>query len=723
MVSYTPNPIFLFYLVTSTGESWFVDQDGSVNKRGLPTPLVYSPDGWQEMSIGWERNLDKMGLIRNFSLSLGFPGDGGVILEHIFNRYNIDAKVSLLVQKLDLETTADDYALTYKFYYRGSIDLSSYRKEPRKVLVNIMEGGRSADLKANEGTDYDFSLDEDPDKIRVKFDGMNLENQALGAVTNGLPTADPFWNMGNHIIDLEIIRKEVDDIGTAKGQDRTKVTNLNTNIRNTGEWFFKATVDGTVKIDWSDIALQIEYDPSSPGINPAAIVKTVVRRIDQSNISTFQLELLSTGTGNAVPGNYNLTGTGNITVTAGDELYLYTFCNVEGATGDTQLRFTYSGTEPIFKASYIFKFPATFVNMLRPLTAFKRLVGKISGSEDYAVSEKLASSGICLTSMDGLRGLQKARWKTSLAKFFEAYKILTFSGMGVEGENIVLESIYYYLNDATVIDIGEVQATPKIEPAIELMINTIKAGYNDVQIEDINGKFAFNVAVDYTTPLKRVTRQLDLQVPFIADPFFIEIKRANLDGKTTTDDRQDSEIIIAVVDLDNPQVDADGTYYNLKRSVYTSITGVPDQDTVFNIPLTPARILQTWKRWLRSVFWKFDSELIKYQGPSPGKNRDLVTTGGPDGDITESDDLTIGSAELGDPIFEPKKLTVVAPSRPSMVTVLGTTPAAIISFTRNGRPYKGFILKAAMAGKTTQEQEYILLSHPDNDLKLLENGG
>ena len=722
MVSQVSPPLFLFYLVNSAGESYYVDQDGKVQKRGLPTPLEWSPDGWQEMSIGWERNLDKLGLIRNFSLTLGFPGDGAVILEYLNNRFNIDFKVSLLVQKLELDVTADDYALTHRFYYRGSIDLSTFRKEEFKVLVNIMEGGRSADLKANESTAYDFSLEDDPDKIRVKFDGMNLENQALFALTNGLPDADPFWNFKNHLVDLEIVRKEVDDIGTAKGVDRTQVQNLNSDIRATGGWHFKATVAGVVKVDWSDIAVLIEYDPAAPGINPAAQVKVVVRRIDSTGFSSFQLELLSTGTGNAVPGLYNLAGTGNINVNVGDELYLYTFCNVQGATGDAQLRFTYSGTAPIFKATYIFKYPDTFVYMLKPMDAFKRLVGRVSGSEDYAVSELLSACSICLTSQDGLRGLEGARWKTSLSQFFKAFKSLKFAGMGVEGDNIVIEEALHFLNDDVIIDIGEVKTTPFIENAIDVMKNTVKAGYNDVQMDDINGKKAFNVPVDYSSPLKRVTGQLDLQVPYIADPFYIEIKRANLDGKTTTDDKADQEIILALVDLDNPQVDADGTYYNLKRGVFTSITGIPDGETAFNIlELTPARIMARWYRWLRSIFWKFEGQLIKYEGST--KNRDLVTTGGPDGDVTESADIVIGATQLGDPLFEPKKLKVVAPSAPSMVTTLFTSPAACIRFTRNGNFYKGFILKASMASKTEQEQEYILLSHKDNDLKLLENGG
>lgn len=721
MVALLPAPTFLFYLVNAAGESYYVDDNGMVQKRGLATPLVWTPDGWQEMSIGWERNMDKFGLIRNFSLTMGFPGDGAVILEYIFNRCNIDEKVYLFVQKLELEVTVDDFALTHRFYYRGAIDLSTYRRERLKVLVNIMEGGRSADLKANEKTDYDLALAEDPDAIRVKFDGMKLQNQALYALTNGLPTADPFWNFKNHIVELEIIRKEVDDIGTAKGTDRTQVQNLNTDIRGTGEYHFHATAAGVVDVIWSGITLQIEYDPAAPGINPAAVVRVVVRRIDANNFSNFQLELLVTASGNGVPGVYNLAGNGQIAVNPGDELFLYCFCNVQGATGDAQLRFTWSGTEPIFKIDYLFQFPATFVKMLKPITAFKRLVGRVCGSEDYAVSELLSASEICITSGDGLRGIDGARWKGNLSPFFETFKILKFAGLGVEGENVVLEEFAHFFNDAVIIDLGEVKDI-EISPAIEIMANTIKAGYPDPKVEDINGKLAFNAETKWSSPLKRVTRELDLQVPYIADPFYMESVRGKYFTQTTTDEQSDNETFIALVDLANPQVDADGTYYNLKRPAYTTIEGIPDPESAYNIDqLTPGRIIRTWKQWLRTIFWLFDGQTIKNEGSS--KSNALKTTGGPGGDVEEKKDLIIGAADLGDPLFEPKKIKFLAPGAPVMVTVLRDTPSACLRFTRNGGQYKIFLLKAALASKTLAEQEFIGLSHITNDLKKLENGG
>lgn len=722
MTALLPAPIFLFYLVNSAGESYYVDEMGNVQKRGLATPLVWSPDGWQEMSIGWERNMDKFGLIRNFSLTMGFPGDGGVILEYLFNRENIDFKVSLMVQKLELDVTADDYALVYKFYYRGAIDLSTYRSERLKVLANIMEGGRSADLKANEKTDYEIPLAEDPEAIRVKFNGMKLQNQALSALTNGLPTADPFWNFKNHIVELELIRKEVDDIGSARSTNRTQVQNSNTDIRGTGEYHFHATAAGVVDVTWSGITLQVEYDPAAPGINPAAVVRVVVRRIDKTNFSNFQLELLVTASGNGVPGVYNLAGTGQIAVNPEDELFLYCFCNVQGATGDAQLRFTWSGAEPIFKIDYLFKFPETFVKMFKPIDAYKRLVGRLSGSEDYAVSGLLTASEICITSGNGLRSIEGAVWKSNLGAFYETFKVLKMAGIGVEGDNIVLEAFDHFFNDDLVIDLGEVKERPEISPAIELMANTIKAGYADPKVEDINGKLAFNAEVKWSSPLIRVTRELDLQVPYIADPFYMESVRGKYFTQTTTDEQSDNETFIALVDLANPQVDADGTYYNLKRPVYATIEGIPDPASAYNIDqLTPGRIVRTWKRWLRTIFWLFDGQLIKNEGSS--KNNDLATTGGPDGDVREKDDLLIGAADLGDPLFEPKKIKFIAPGAPVMVKTLRDTPSACLRFTRNGSQYKVYLLKAALASKTMAEQEFIGFSHIDNDLKKLENGG
>lgn len=721
MVAINPIPPFAFYLVNAAGDSYYVDFSGPdplVRTRGLPTPIEFSPDGWESMTIGWERNLDKLGLVRAFSLTLGFIGDAAIILEWISNRKNIDEKVWLLVQKLDLEVTADDYALVHKFYYKGEIDLSTYRKVQRKVLCNIMEGGRSKELAANQATNYTFPLATDPDRIRVLFDGMNLENKALFAVTNGTPTADPFWNYQNHIFELVLIRKEVDDIGAASPTFRTKVANNNTSIRATTGWGFKASVAGIVTIDY-DFTILIEYDPAAPGINPAAVVKVVARPINTANIAVTQLEMLATGAGVLVPGLYHVVGTGTLAVGVGDEIYPFTFCNVQGATGDTQLRFTYGGDEPVFSIKYLFRFPPTFVWMLRPSTVFSRLVGKISGDEAFAVSELLSTLGICFTSGDGLRRIDTAGLVISMDTFYEIIKKLKFAGLGVEAGKIVLELITHFLNDDVIIDLGEVTGQPEIEPAIEFMYNTIKAGYEDQKVDDLNGKINFNTLQEWTTPLKRVVKELNLVVPARADPFGQESIRANLEGKTTTDAQSDNQVFIDNVDLDNPQVDANGTYYNLKRAAYTAVEGLIDPASAYNIEeLTPKRIMNTWKTFFRGMLWKFDGQNIHLE--TSARNSSLATHGGPGGDVIENSDISI--ALCGDPLFGPKKIGIRIVGPLNLYLAMTNTPAACFRFTRNGGTFKGFSLKVAQACKTNAAQQYSLLSHPDNDLTLLENG-
>lgn len=715
MISTSPIPLFLFYLVDEVGESYYLNDAGIVQKRGLPSPLNFSPDGWQEKTVGWERSLDKLGLIRNFSLSLGFVGDGAIILEYLSNRNNIDFKLWLFVQKRELEVTPTDFSLVHKFYFKQEIDLSTYRKERGKVLVNLMEGGRSQDLKANENTLQDLALDADPDAIRVKFDGMALENKAIWAVTNGFPELT-YWDYKNHIFETFLVRKEVEDLGAARSTTRTQVANSNSAIRATGSYAFKATVAGTLTVKYK-FSLLVEY-VSPPGINPAAIVKTVLRRINESNISDFQLELITTGTGTGVPGLYSCDGTASISVSPGDEIYPFTFCNVQGATGDDQLRFTYSGDEPTLSIEYEFKYPASFVKMLKPGTTFKRLVGKLSGDEAFASSALLDASPICLTSGDGLRGLSGATLPIKFSDFFQTYKAIYFAGQGVEGRKIIIESWDHFFRDDVIIDLGEVKDL-EISPAVDIMVNTIKTGYRDQDTDALNGKLEYNTDFLWSTPPKRIVKELNLQAAFRADPIGIEITRANLQGLTTTDAKTDNQVFIANIDLDNPQTDADGVYYNLKRAAYTSVTGIYNGESAYNIEeLTPARILLRWSRWFRSIFWKFDSRYIVLNKST--KNKSLATYGGPGGDVIEAADRMIGN--LGAPIFEPKKLKFKAVGGDTMFSILNATPWALFRFTSNGIIFKGYFIKGAVAAKTNEEQEFILLSHTDNDLKLLENG-
>ena len=141
------------------GGTMHVD-NGAVISSAQRKALPNNPDGWNDISIGWERNMTNYGIVRNFSLPLGFVLDGAKILRKIFLTENIERKLSILITQLSLKLTPTKFAYQYLFIYKGDLDLSTCQVVPNKVTINIMESGISKLLKANEGTVYELPLDD-----------------------------------------------------------------------------------------------------------------------------------------------------------------------------------------------------------------------------------------------------------------------------------------------------------------------------------------------------------------------------------------------------------------------------------------------------------------------------------------------------------------------------------------------------------------------------------
>jgi len=158
-VSIGTNKLFIQTTPSATTLDIFIGNiiaGSSVSVLAGQLPLTFTPDGWQEISIAWERNLTKFGNVRNFSLPLKFVVDGAKIIRSIVYSTNFETKVFLLIKRLKIVTSPIDYNYFYEDYYRGEIDLSTFNDEESTVTVNIMEGDLHKKLKANEGTTYEI---------------------------------------------------------------------------------------------------------------------------------------------------------------------------------------------------------------------------------------------------------------------------------------------------------------------------------------------------------------------------------------------------------------------------------------------------------------------------------------------------------------------------------------------------------------------------------------
>jgi hypothetical protein len=684
-------PIFLFYLVNSLGQSYYIDAAGNLQKSGIPRPINYSPDGWQEMTIGWERVIQKFGLIRNFSLTLGFLGDAALILEKLSYEKNPDERVWLLVQKVEVTLTDIDYAVEHKFYYKGEIDLSTVRHSRRKVLVNIMEGGRAQDIAANQSTTYTIPIADNARKIRVFMDGFPLSCKF------NCSFYQDFAPKGIHLAPTAFLTGEGTQLSLAHADSVTAVNVGAGYYGSSQDWFLHGVDQPTVvRIRGQVRILPLGDIPHNYSLG--------IRLSDGSSTVLVPFQTINTPTKTFA---FDVT----FTIPAGMDAYW------EGNwEGDLDLAYG----ESKFTVEFLNTYKSTFIYVLKPLDMYKELIRNMSGDEAFAVSSLLEASGICVTSGDAIRGLAKAAAKLSFKTYTDSWSVLKCAGIGVENGNIVLERRSHFLRDDLLVDLGEIKDREN-SYAVDIMFNLLRYGYEDQRYQDVNGRFEFNCLFERSTPIKKVTKILELISQIRADPYGIEFTRINFDGKTTTDSGSDNDVFFLNVDLDNPQADADGTYYNLKRVAYTNIEGFADPSIgpeMFNIEeLTPDRILSEWKQYFAGCFAGYNGLLTI---TNVSKNRDLKTEGGPGGTFDEDADLDI--ANLGAALFGNWKHTFTAVCRSNLVKALTATPYAAFQFSEAGQSFKGFLMKGSIKSKTNQEQQFILLTHPDNDLTKFENG-
>lgn len=165
----------------------------------------------------------------------------------------------------------------------------------------------------------------------------------------------------------------------------------------------------------------------------------------------------------------------------------------------------------------------------------------------------------------------------------------------------------------------------------------------------------------------------------------------------------------------------EGITYDLKRETYTNQGdpddfGVPSPTTVFNVDLSPKRMLLRHGRWLASMLSKYETEKVQFQS---GTRNTALKTVQASGTVRENSDVTVGS--LGNKIFLPYLMAAVINGDNNLADLLAVGPNRCFSFTWSGVQYKGFNMKAAFAPNEMNQQEYLLLSTTDNGLTELIN--
>lgn len=761
---------FLYYLVESDGRVRQI-VNGIVTSLNKKTPLLNSPAGWSEILIKWARNVDRHGQIRTFSLPLGFVRDGGKILRNDMYKFNIDRELYLLIQVLTSTIDDTNYSSRYNFLYKGQLDFSTFEDDPggSMVNINIMEGGISKLVKANENTQYLIPFD--ADAININMDGLALDKT------------------GNFVLVDEL---EMDNVNFG-GFAFSPVAFINSDGNAYGIAFTTQQperIDGTISYD--DVLQSPNWMGEAGPTNGSTVTARITGKIvykctKQEAANGFKMRFLRSGLPITNQDDYELftdsplvinqTYSHDIDISVplvpGERLYLEQFLGTTGET--TAIQFT---ADSKLSVAFTFKAQPTFIKAFKPIDVYKKLCIKLSIDVNKVVSDLLSTCTYCLTSGDGIRGLGGGI-KTSLNDFLKAYDIYLFAGMQIKS-TIEIETRYKYYDSVDPVVLGNCRDM-KIVPATDRMFSSIIFGHAEQEIDDVNGKYDPNGQLTYTTPIKAGGgKKLEMISPYKAGPYEIEIIRINLEGKTTTDAQQDNQVFVIDVSLagsgprtatvtfnaalhgftitsaeglvkgqkiritgsasndgeymiediasiviaqlvvlsgsviDEAGVSVtitvvEGAVFNLDRSVIPT-SGVPSPLTIFNVRLRPGALLALHYRWLHSMLYNYEPGIIKFE--QGNRNTDMVVDG-----LKDGRDIII--ANMGAIMWKPYYFEFGTKVPIDLVQTLDTKPNKAFTTTWNGDDYTGFLIEAGIAPNTRQPQTYNLLCSPETDVTKL----
>jgi len=593
------NEIFQYYLCDyPAAGNFYVDINGMIQTSNVPVPLKFSPGGWMDTELKFSRSEHYYGINRSYSIPLKFVGDGAAILRHLFYT---GRGIEQLVQLVVLRWQPSDMTLpdgtfrpgdSWYLYYKGVIDLPKMKDKVQEgVEVNVMEGGVVQLLKAYENAVFKIPCDGSiPQNIKVNVDGILLNDVFHYSFLNAKPQQS-----GVLVIPAVFQGNDGDNIGIIHNDPTMEQpTGAGLTYFQSSQNFLFSSIFGTtvrltgsivVQADWrqpSTFYLYTTTNESQPvgsGVNRA---KGLVLNQDPPTSGV---------------NDYFIPNKSQVTVT-GEQIFNFDITQTLGPGENLFLLFfNQFASYPVtivggnFDISFSSRYQASRVWGITAWDLFQLIIGQINqlasnflqtfnyGAVSSYLQEKL---NWVYTSGDALRASTDPNYfqyynnktqnvanpnaqqynqfqsigpviKISLRELFDDLNPVgnaSLSNIKIAGqpEAIFFErkEFVYDTSEITMV-LGEV-ADFEIEPYYEAFFNWLRIGWPNPQLDQKQGKFAWNTTAQWQLPIKTVPKVMDIVSKANADPYLIEYTRFNPTGaiSTTNNDNDNSRFLLNV---------------------------------------------------------------------------------------------------------------------------------------------------------------------------------
>lgn len=699
----------------SNHDYYYVDNSGNVTFTTSATPvnaLRYSPEGWNDQYLSWERIWKYFGLKRSYSLgALSFVEDGAKILRSFYYTGGIQTDAELFIEIFDSQT------YTYLTYYNGAITFNGQSDHIDSFNCEVAEGGFQQNLEAYEAANFDIPVSGHPDKIWVKMHTCYLSFRQRWLNSDGetyvvFPLLTPLAGEGPNFY-LDIYQ-----------QDTLSVVDWLTNKSS-------ASRDVTLTCAFSHyVTLNVTSAAGGPfQFHLYYSLCDITSPYTESAQYTIYLEtnpahyIASGGSDSFIGSN-----TQTITIPAGKKLIVKS--KMRTTTGPAGFLNESEFTTTVGNGDYIDmvtdqETPQGYFEALRWRSVQDWLLKKINNGTSVNISSGLLGSthlNKVLTCGDAIRNLPSAFLKTNYSDDFTALNTNFGASFYYDPATNTahIEPKSEVFQNTLLLDVGEV-ANAVFEPFSQEMCSRISIGQSDYTYDTVNGKDEFNTEFLYKFPINTIPTEKDYKSPYRKDPWGVISTFVNLNGKTVTDSDTDNDVFIihignsvaGTIPAGYPGAGSD--YYDIYINPSWAVGNMYRGDVIFNTELSPVTTFLNNGDYFHSLLYGLDSKYIEFTSSKKSNSTGTkMYYTGPYGTTQEGADILVG--DLADPLFKPVRAKIKLKVPVDMFSIMESNPYGYIQFIWLGYTFKGFIIQGSQDPTQRKQQEFDLLITTDTDL-------
>lgn len=511
---------------------------------------------WDEIKFSRKRS-GLEGITRTFTSKFLFVGEAyDLILEEYLSKY-LASNASISVYTITNSHTYDEF-------FSCRLDFGSLTYDGNTVSINSIDDSVANIIKANKGTQYEYSVDELKDEARLYYDrlsyvgsatyycgGRTLESGSI--LVDAVSGSDHYMTIPMYIGSSEIVSGsgiEVKDVGASGNLESCLIyTEKATSV--------KISIKGAYSWDGASLAADMQLKTKS---------------------GTLLKEWKGGWGGESISVNWD----GEVTLSADDGIVLL-------AAYNTKFALYYFSSLKITMEFPSIGLPID-IDAIKPVTILKRLLKSMNGGNDGIDGE--ISSGIderldncVILTAESIRGIPKAKLYTSYTKFVNWMEAEFGFVPVINGRVVSFRHRNNLFGENNVKDLGSNIADFEYKIEESRIYSRVRVGYDKQEYESMNGRDEFRFTTEYTTGVDITDNVLELISPYRADAYGIEFLAQNR-GKDTTDDESDNDVFFVGATLSS-----NDKKYKLIR-VGWNVDGVLSPDTMFNTMYWQGAMLQ-----------------------------------------------------------------------------------------------------------------------------------